>query len=94
MVILTFLKSLSYVGAVNLLLKEGYIEKRTIEVSDSKCEKKFIYPYSLYGKKGNIINTVYYIEFCESTEDNEYADGRLTWEPTSTLWTREKYFAM
>lgn len=39
MVILTFIKSLSYVGAVNLLLQEGYIEERTIEVSDSKCEK-------------------------------------------------------
>lgn len=45
---LSFLGSLSYKGAVDLLLQEGYVEEKEVEVTDSTCDRKFLYPYVLY----------------------------------------------
>ena len=77
---LYFLNSLSYKGAVDLLLQEGYIVEKEIEKQDSTYDKIFLYPYVLYDEKREI-DCLFYIEFCNQVVDDEYIDGPMTWEP-------------
>ena len=85
---LSFLNSLSYKGAVELLLQEGYVEEKEIEKQDSTCDKIFLYPYVLYDEKREI-DCLFYIEFCNQVVDDEYIDGRMTWEPVKTEWRKK-----
>lgn len=53
---LSFLSLLSYKGAVDLLLQEGYVEGKEVERQDSIYDRIFLYPYILYDdKKGKLI---------------------------------------
>ncbi len=82
------LNTLSFIHAVNLLKQEGYIEGRCQERADDAFDRVFIYPYTLYNEAGNIIDTVYFVEYCAEIEDDEYIDGRKTWNVLATEWTR------
>lgn len=86
---LSFLKSLSFGGAEALLFQEGYTEEKYIEKSDEIFDSKFIYPYSLYDSRGKKLDCIYYIEYCNQVIDDEYFDGRMTWETIKTEWLRE-----
>lgn len=72
------LHGLSFMGGVNLLLSEGYIEEPCIEKDDESCKKILLYPYSLY-KDGNMIDRVYHIEYCNLDEDGEYEAFKAFW---------------
>lgn len=85
---LSFLMSLSFHGAEMLLLQEGYEKGNCIEKGDEIYERKFLYPYSLYNHKGDKLDCIYYIEYCKQVIDDEYVDGRMTWEPIKTEWKR------
>lgn len=86
---LTFLQGLSFHGAERLLLQEGYVKEMCIEKEDTEYERKFLYPYSLYDSKGKKLDCIYYIEYCNQVIDDEYADGRMTWEDVKIEWRRE-----
>lgn len=86
---LSFIKALSYKGAENLLLQEGYVEEKVIEKQDSACDRKFLYPHVLYNREKEKIDCIFYAEYCNQMVDDEYVDGRMTWEPIKTEWTRD-----
>lgn len=86
---LSFLQSLSFCGAEALLIQEGYVEEDVIEQDDELYERKFLYPYSLYDRNGKRIDCIYYIEYCRQVMDEEYGDGRMTWEDIKTEWRRD-----
>lgn len=83
---LSFLSSLSYKGAVDLLLQEGYVEEKEVEAQDATCDRKILYPYVLYDDKERKIDCIFYVEYCNQVVDDEYMDGRMTWEPVKTEW--------
>lgn len=33
---------------------------------------------------------IYWAEYCNQVVDDEYVDGRMTWEPIETKWIKEK----
>lgn len=86
---ISFLQALSFSGAEAMLLQEGYVKEKRIEKEDERYERKFLYPYSLYDCKGEKLDCIYYIEYCRSVIDCEYADGRMTWEDEKTEWARK-----
>lgn len=86
---LLFLKSLFFSGAEALLFQEGYTEEKRIETDDKFFDAKFIYPYSLFDNNGKKLDCIYYIEYCNQVIDDEYVDGRMTWEDIKTKWQRE-----
>lgn len=86
---LSFLKSLSFSGAEALLFREGYTKEKRIETDDKFFDAKFIYPYSLFDNNGKKLDCIYYIEYCNQVIDDEYVDGRMTWEAIKTEWRRE-----
>ena len=88
---LCFLNSLSYKSAVNLLLQEGYTVEKEIEKQDSNFNKIFLYPYVLYDDKREI-DCIYYIEYCNQVVDEEFIDGRKTWETVKTEWRKKEKF--
>lgn len=85
---LPFLKSLSFKGARDLLLQEGYVEETVIEKHSPACDRQYLYPYVLYSSDGEILDTIFYVECCNRVIDEEYADGRMTWEPIATNWAK------
>ena len=85
---LSFLEELSYKDADNLLLQEGYVEEKVIEKQDSTCDRKFLYPHVLYNSENERVDCIFYVEYCNQVVDDEYIDGRMTWEPVKTEWTR------
>lgn len=85
---LFFLQSLSFRGAEKLLLQEGYRKEDCVEQEDEIYDRRFLYPYLLYDCKGNTLDCIYYIEYCNQVIDDEYADGRMTWEALKTEWRR------
>ena len=86
---LSFISSLSYIGACNLLLQEGYMEENTFEEEDAVFDKKFITPYSLNDVRGQKIDCIYYVEYCNEVLDTQYVDGRMTWEDIEIGWLRQ-----
>ena len=87
---LSFLSSLSYKGAVELLLQEGYVEEKEVEEQDSTCDKKMIYPYVLYDETKRKIDGIFYAEYCNQVVDDKFIDGRMTREPIKTEWRKSK----
>lgn len=87
MVMVDFLNSLSLSGAERLLQEEGYTQSECIEKDDSTYGHVFLYPYILYCDN-RIIDTVYCLEYCSEIEDDEYDDGRMTWEVQKVEWKR------
>ena len=85
---LSFLEALSFNGAEDLLLQEGYVVETVIEKQDFTCDRKFLYPHVLYNSKKEKIDCVFYAEYCNQVVDDEYIDGRMTWESVKTEWTR------
>lgn len=85
---LPFLKSLSFKGARDLLLQEGYVEEAVIEKQSPACDRQYLYPYVLYSSDREILDTIFYVECCNRVIDEEYADGRMTWEPIATDWAK------
>lgn len=85
---LAFLEGLSYTGARNLLLQEGYVEEAEFEEPDVSCGRKFRYPYVLYDSRKRKIDCIYYTEYCVPVMDVSYTDGRMTWEAVREEWTR------
>ena len=85
---LSFLNSLSYKGAVDLLLQERYVEEKEVEEQDSTCDRKILYPYVLYDDRKRKIDCIFYVEYCNQVVDDEYLDGRMTWEPIKTEWRK------
>ncbi len=83
------LQRLSFSKGVNLLLEEGYVEEECIEKEDNSCDKLFLYPYSLKNNQGMEIDIIYFAEYCNRIVDDEYADGRMTWEPIEAKWIKE-----
>lgn len=86
---LGFLRGLSLHGAERLLLQEGYVKEKSTGKEDAVYDRKFLYPYSLYDCSGEKLDCIYYIEYCDQVTDDEYADGRMTWETVKAEWTRE-----
>lgn len=86
---LYFLNSLSYKGAVDLLLQEGYIVEKEIEKQDSNYDKVFLYPYVLYDDNKREIDCIFYTELCNQVVDDEYIDEPMTWEPVKTEWRKK-----
>lgn len=84
------LQSLSFSMGVNLLLEEGYVAEECIEKEDNSCDKLFLYPYSLKNNQGIENDIIYWAEYCNQVVDDEYVDGRMTWEPIKTKWIKEK----
>jgi len=82
------LNSFTYSYAVKLLADEGYIAQEGIEEDSDDFARTFLYPYSLYNSDGQLIDTIYYIEYCIEVEDTEYIDGRMTFEAQSCEWKR------
>lgn len=80
---LKFLNSLFYKSAESLLLQEGYIVEKEIEGKDPNCDKIFLYPYVLYDDKREI-DCIFYTEYCNQVVDDEFIDGRMTWETVKT----------
>lgn len=85
---LSFLNVLSLKGAEDLLKQEGYVEEKVIEKQDSTCDRIFLYPYILYNSKNKKIDCIFYVEYCNQVVDNEYVDGRMTWESIKAEWIR------
>ena len=86
---LSFLKALSVHGAEQLLLQEGYMEEARIERKDAADRAAFFAPYALYDAGGDLLDRIYYIEFCERVLDVEYEDRRKTWEELRGEWSRQ-----
>ena len=86
--LLSFFKALSYTGARNLLLQEGYVEETKSEARDASCGRTFLYPYVLYDGQKRTLDCIYYMEYCRWVRDEEYLDGRMTWEAVRSEWTR------
>ncbi len=86
MVMWNILQNLSFSRGVKLLLEEGYIEKECIEIEDRSCDKLFLYPFSLKNSQDIEIDRIYFAEYCNQVIDDEYTDGRMTWEPVKTEW--------
>lgn len=36
------------------------------------------------------MDCIFYIEYCNYVVDDEYVDGRMTWEDEKTEWIREE----
>lgn len=85
---LSFINDLSYIGAYNLLLQEGYVEETSIE-EDEIFNKKCITPFSLYNNQGQKIDCIYYIEYCNEVIDTQYVDGRMTLEEVEVKWKKQ-----
>lgn len=88
MIILNILQGLSLTTGEKLLLEEGYISEECIERKHTSCDKLFLYPYCLYDTKGKQLDCIYFAEYCNYVMDEEYIDGRMTWEPVKAKWTR------
>lgn len=89
MVFFPLLQTLSFASAEKLLLQEGYQEEACLEQPDPVYDKVFLYPYTLYDENGKQIDRVFYAEYCSLVADDEYVDGRTTWEGIKTEWLRE-----
>lgn len=89
MVILNILQGLSFSQGEKMLLEEGYIAQECIEKEDILCDKLFLYPYCLNDNLGKKIDCIYFAEYCNYVIDDEYIDGRMTWEPIKVKWLRE-----
>lgn len=85
---LPFLETLPFNGARNLLLQEGYVEEAVLERQSPVCDRQYLYPYMLCSSDREILDTIFYVECCNRVIDEEYADGRMTWEPIATDWTK------
>ncbi len=70
------------------LIEEGYVLEATIEEDDDVYDKRFIDPYYLYNENGERIDTIYYIEYCNYVVDDNYIDGRMTWDTIRAKWQR------
>lgn len=90
MIIWNILQNLSFSNGKKLLLEEGYVEGECMEQEDESCDKLFLYPYYLEDNRDNRIDCVYFAEYCNYVMDDEYADGRMTWEAVKTEWIRIK----
>ena len=85
---LSFLEALSFKGAEDLLLQEGYVAEKVIEKEDSGCDRIFLYPYVLSNREEEKIDCIFYVEYCKQVVDDEYDDGRMSWDPVKTEWAR------
>lgn len=88
MVIWNILQGLSFSEAEKLLLEEGYTAQERIEKEDTSCDKLFLYPYCLNDNQGKKIDCIYLAEYCNCVIDDEYIDGRMTWEAMKVKWIR------
>ncbi len=88
MVLLNILQGLSFRSGEKLLLEEGYAAEKCAEKEDSSCDRLFLYPYYLKDSQGRSIDCICFAEYCNQVIDDEYADGRITWEPVKTEWLR------
>lgn len=70
------------------LMQEGYIKESVIEQTTVGYDRRFLYPYVLYYNNKKI-DCIYYVEYCNYVVDDEYTDGRMTWEDIKTEWVRE-----
>ncbi|WP_019639267.1 hypothetical protein [Paenibacillus fonticola] len=62
-----------------MLLEEGYCEENAMEQESEECDKIFLYPYTLYGSGNNIVDQIFYAEYCMRDEDGEYEDYKSFW---------------
>lgn len=85
---LSLLRTPAYKHTMELLLQEGYVEENPREQADPTCDRKFLYPYSLYDSTGKLLDCIVYVEYCNQVIDDEYIDGRMTWEVIKVEWTR------
>lgn len=85
---LPLLNTLSLIVAEDLLKQEGYVEEKVIEKQDSTFDRIFLYPYVLYNSENKKMDCIFYVEYCNQVVDDEYVDGRMTWESIKTEWTR------
>ena len=72
------------------LLQEGYVKEPVIEQPVVGYDRKFIYPYVLYDDQKKKMDCIFYIEYCNYVVDDEYVDGRMTWEDEKTEWIRSE----
>lgn len=89
MIILDILQGLSWSAGEKLLMEEGYLAEECIKMDDASCDKLFLYPYCLYDTHGKRLDCIYLSEYCNHVIDDEYVDGRMTWEPIKIQWTRK-----
>ncbi len=89
MVVMGILQGLTMSKGHDLLLEEGYIKGKCIEKDDISCERLFLYPYTLNDSQGKVIDCIYWAEYCNHVVDDEYIDGRMTWEDIRANWVRE-----
>jgi len=62
-VILNFIKTLSLNSARRYLIEEGYTEEECIERCSEVYDRVFIYPYSLYNEKNQLIDRLGHFEY-------------------------------
>ena len=73
-----------------ILTARRYVKEPVIEQPVVGYDRKFIYPYVLYDDQKKKMDCIFYIEYCNYVVDDEYADGRMTWEDEKTEWIREE----
>ncbi|WP_251577851.1 hypothetical protein [Paenibacillus sp. MER TA 81-3] len=76
---INILNGLSFFGAVELLLEEGYCEESVIEKEHEEFDKLFLYPYTLYDHNKKIVDEIFRAEYCMKDEDGEFEDYKSFW---------------
>ncbi|MEK8132142.1 hypothetical protein WMW72_30015 [Paenibacillus filicis] len=79
MINISILRGLSYSGAVQLLLGEGYLEETIIEQTSDECDVLFHYPFTLYDDNNRKIDQIIWVEYCVKVAEDEYVDLRSFW---------------
>ncbi|UNK16994.1 hypothetical protein MNQ98_21240 [Paenibacillus sp. N3/727] len=79
MVNINILKGLSFSGAVEFLLEEGYCEENVIEEENEECDKLFLYPYTLYDNNKKNVDEIFHAEYCMKGKDGEFEDYKSFW---------------
>ncbi|MBA2937286.1 hypothetical protein HZF08_03135 [Paenibacillus sp. CGMCC 1.16610] len=76
---ISILKGLSHLGAVQLLLEEGYLEETLIEQTSDECDMLLQYPFTLYDGNNRIIDQIIWVEYCVEVAEDEYEDLKSFW---------------
>lgn len=71
---INILNGLSFSGAVEFLLEEGYCEENVVEKEHEECDKLFLHPYMLYDHNKQIVDEIFHAEHCMKDEDSEFKD--------------------
>ena len=80
--ILNFIKTLSLNSASRYLVEDGYIEEDYMERYSEGYDRVFIYPYSLYDEKNQLIDRIGHFEYgvFEKNGGDDYDIVKMEWK--------------